>query len=109
MYYISPDNRFPLYIGDIRLEHPTFARGDSLPEGWREVVEVEPPEKDRYEVLVRNNPEEIDGVLTEVWTKREMTTEEREKKDAPITVKQKLIDLGLTEVELQALLRGLVR
>lgn len=107
MLFISADNEYPRYIGDVQLVDPAYEYGNALPEGWREVVEVQNPAYEEGKVLELGEPVEIDGVLTQTWINRDMTAEEIERRDAPITAKAKLIALGLTELEVQALSYGL--
>lgn len=107
MIYISPENEYPRHIGDIQLAHPNFQEGDKLPAGWTKVERVVAPTPGNDEVLIEDFPVEVDGVMTQNWQVRDMTAEEIERRDAPITARQKLIDLGLTEVEIEALVRGL--
>lgn len=109
MIYINPEGEYPRHIGDIQLEHPNFKEGDTLPEGWSKVTESERPQPGADELVYEGFPNEVDGEFIQNWQVRDMTAEEIERRDAPQTAKQKLIDLGLTEVEVQALLRGLVR
>ena len=105
--YISPENEYPRFIGDIQLEHPNFAAGDELPEGWVQVKESDAPKLGENQILYEDFPVEVDGVMTQNWQVRDMTVEEIERRDAPKTARQKLLDLGLTELEIDALLRGL--
>jgi len=109
MIYISPENEYPRHIGDIQLAHPNFKQGDNLPEGWVQVAEAERPEPQTDKVIFEDFPVEVDGVMTQNWQVRDMTAEEIERRDAPKRAKEKLIALGLTEVEVDALVRGLVR
>lgn len=67
------------------------------------------PEAGENQVSYEDLPIEIDGVITQNWAVRDLTEEEIESKNASITARQKLIDLGLTEAEVQALVRGMVR
>ena len=107
MIYISPRNEYPRHYGDIQLENPSWKLGDDLPEGWLQVAEAERPEPQADKVLFEDFPVEVDGVMTQNWQFRDMTAEEIERRDAPATARQKLIDLGLTDIEIDALLRGL--
>lgn len=107
MIYISPEGTYPLHIGDVWLDAPDFVEGAELPAGWQAVVETEAPEYVEGKVIELGEPTEIDGVLTQTWVYRDMTAEEIERRDAPITAKAKLIALGLTEAEIQALSYGL--
>jgi hypothetical protein len=103
MIYISPENEYPRYLGDVMLAKPSFIEGETLPEGWRAVTETNSPEHVEGKVIELGEPTEIDGVLTQTWVYRDLTAEEIERRDAPITAKAKLIALGLTEIEIQAL------
>ena len=109
MIYINPKGEYPRHIGDIQLEHPDFKEGDTLPEGWVKVQQAERPAVGTDELVYEGFPNEVNGEFVQNWQVRDMTAEEIERRDAPQTAKQKLIDLGLTEFEVQALLRGLVR
>lgn len=109
MPYISPANEYPRYIGDVQLESPSYQEGDELPSGWKKVVEITPPETQADEKLEELFPMEIDGVWTQNWLVRPMTDEEKALRDAPKTAKAKLLELGLTEAEIFALMRGRLR
>lgn len=104
--YISPENEYPRYIGDIQLEVPSYQEGDALPEGWKLVEPTDRPESTEpdtitYEIF----PVEVDGVFKQAWGNRPMTIEEIERRNAPASLVSKLIALGLTEAEIQALRR----
>ena len=108
--YISPRNEFPRFYGDIQAEHQDWKLGDVLPKGWAEAVEVPAPETNGEDVFtIQEMPVEVDGVLTQQWSTRQLTDDELQIKYAPVTAKAKLIDLGLTAYEIQALTQGLVR
>lgn len=109
MQFISPQGEYPRFIGDIQLEHPNFKKTDPLPTGWVFVETVERPMPAQDEVVYEDYPIEIDGVMSQNWKSRPMTSEEIEFRDAPKRAKEKLIALGLTEAEVEALARGLVR
>lgn len=109
MAYISPDNEYPRYLGDIQLAHPNWKLGDELPEGWVEVAEAPFPTAPEGQIVEEEFPTVIDGVMTQNWVVREMTAEEEERINAPKRAKQKLLDLGLTEIEIEALLVGMGR
>lgn len=109
MIYISPENEYPRHYGDIMLATPNWKLGDPLPKGWVQVVETPAPDAGEDQIVYEDFPVEVDGVLTQNWKIRSMTAEEIERRDAPIHAKAKLLALGLTEIEIEALLRGLVR
>ena len=110
MLLISPDNEYPKHIGDLKLAHPDWEEGNALPSGWQEVAYAsELPDRGENEVIYEVEPTPIDGVLTQTFSVRPMTTEEIERRDAPKTLKAKLTALGLTEAEIDALTRGIGR
>jgi len=109
MLYINADNEYPRHIGDIQLAKPSFKDGDALPTGWTKVEESERPTAGTDEVTVEGFPEDVDGVITQSWIVRDLTQAELDRRDAPANAKAKLIELGLTEAEVSALVQGLVR
>jgi hypothetical protein len=109
MLYINPDNEYPRHIGDVQLAKSGFKDGDVLPTGWTQVEESERPTAGNNQVTVESFPETLDGVMTQTWTVRDLTQAELDRRNAPANAKAKLIELGLTEEEVSALVRGLVR
>jgi hypothetical protein len=107
--FISPQGEYPRHIGDIWLEHTNYKQGEELPKGWKEVKPTPLPELKGNQKAVEDFPVEVNGVMTQNWQVRDMTAEEMERRDAPKTAREKLIALGLTEAEVEALVRGLVR
>ena len=109
MIYISPRNEYPRHYGDIQIEFPSWKLGDTLPTGWTKVEESERPTAGTNQVTVEGKPEEVNGVMTQSWTVRDLTQVELDRRNAPANAKAKLIELGLTEAEVSALVQGLVR
>ena len=109
MKYISPENEYPRHYGDIMLAVPSWKKGNPLPTGWVEVQDDVKPDTGPDEIAYEDFPIEVNGVMTQKWVVRDMTAEEIERRDAPANAKAKLIALGLTEAEIEALVRGLVR
>lgn len=108
MLFIGPDNAYPRHIGDLQLAHPDWVEGAPLPAGWQEVKYADAlPEVGPDEVLQELFPALKDGVLVQSFATRPMTEEELERRDAPERAKQKLAALGLTELELESLIRSL--
>ena len=106
--YINPQGEYPRYYGDIQIENPGWEPGNDLPKGWVQVVETDAPDFDAdTERAVAAEPALVDGVMTQQWAIRALTAEELERINAPATAKAKLLALGLTEIEIQTLLRGL--
>ena len=108
MIYINAEGEYPRHIGDIQLVKKDWQEGDALPTGWQAVVETERPVALKYQVAYYSVPVGCDGVLTQGWTVRDLTNEEIARRDAPKTAKAKLAALGLTDVEISALVRGLI-
>ena len=53
--YINAEGNYPFHKGDIQLLIPGWSEGDSLPEGWHEVAEVDPGEAPAHEEVGREN------------------------------------------------------
>ena len=109
MIYISPENKYPLHYGDIMLANKDWKLGDELPTGWVKVAMTEPPEVTAVQIAEEEFPVDIDGLMTRSWVVRDLTQDELDIRNAPANAKAKLIELGLTELEVDALVRGLVR
>lgn len=107
LIFIDPNNNYPRFPGDIILDNPLWSVGDPLPEGWTPVLSVTPPEADTSQILTEEFPEILDGVHTQKWTLRSKTSEELALDAAARTARQKLKDLGLTDIEIDSLARGL--
>lgn len=109
MLFINPQNEYPRHIGDLQLEHPGWQVGDPIPEGWKEVAyATSRPEVSENETIEEELPTIIDGILTQTFSIRSMTDEEIAFHNAPVTAKEKLIKLGLTEEEIRAFQLGLI-
>jgi hypothetical protein len=106
MPYISPDNEYPRYPGDIQIEHPDWEIGDPTPEGWIFVNEVTPPTTTSEQILYEGSPVEEDGSWYQNWLTRDLTPEELEHKNAPITAKEKLKVLGFSDAEVAAIMQS---
>jgi len=109
MIYISAENEYPRHAGDIQLVAPQWIVGEPLPDGWVKVEESERPAAGTDKVTVEGTPSKVDGVMTQQWIVRDLTQAELDRRNAPANAKAKLIELGLTEAEVSALVRGLVR
>jgi hypothetical protein len=109
MLYINAQGEYPRHIGDIQLVKKGWTDGDALPAGWQSVTETERPTADTDQVTYDSGPIDVDGVLSQGWTVRDLTAEELARRDAPANAKAKLVELGFTELEIAALISGLVR
>jgi hypothetical protein len=109
MIYVNAQGEYPRHIGDVQLAQSGWAEGDALPTGWQSVVETERPTPGADQLTYDSGPVDVDGVLSQGWTVRDLTTEELARRDAPANAKAKLVELGFTELEIAALISGLVR
>ena len=110
MLYISPTGQYPRFYGDIQLENPDWKLGDPLPTGWIEVEEIsERPEIQFDETIEELEPVKVGNKYQQNFVVRKLTEKELAIKNAPITAKQKLLDLGLTSEEIYALTNGSLR
>lgn len=101
---MDSEGNYPKYIVDVQAAEPSWTVGQALPAGWQVVQDTLPPETTKYQVLEEGTPQVVEGVLSRVWSVRDMTAEEIEAVDAPDTLKTKLLGLGLTETEANFLL-----
>lgn len=77
MLLINANNEYPRHIGDLQLDYPDWQKGDALPDGWREVVEVPVPSYDvETQTFEELQPKLVSGVLTQQFKVRSMTAEE---------------------------------
>ena len=109
MIYVSKLGEYPRHIGDLQLVIDGWQEGDALPEGWQAVAETERPAAGTDQLTYDSGPVDVDGVLSQGWTIRNLTSEELARRDAPATAKAKLVALGFTDAEISALVEGLVR
>ena len=109
MLYINPENEYPRHIGDINIISPNFVEGNTLPVGWKKVEQTTRPIPGKDKLSVEAFPVEVSGVMKQKWVVRNMTADELARRDAPANARAKLIELGLTELEVNALVSGLIR
>ncbi len=109
MIYVNAQGEYPRHAGDVQLVKKGWSEGDPLPTGWQAVVETEPPTPGTDQLTYDSGPLDVDGVLSQGWTVRDLTAEELDRRDAPKTAKAKLEALGFSDVEIEALVNGLVR
>ena len=109
MLYTNAQGEYPRHIGDVRLVKKGWTEGDTLPTGWQAVVETERPTAGTDQVAYDSGPVDVDGVLSQGWTVRDLTAEELARRAAPANAKAKLVELGFTDAEISALVSGLVR
>jgi hypothetical protein len=101
--YVSPENTYPNFIGDILLQNPEWMEGDPLPAGWHKVIEVNPPDISKDEHIEESFPQIVNAQYTQSFLVRPLTEEEINFRDAPKTAREKLKALGLTELEVEAI------
>lgn len=106
MLLINSKNEFPRYAGDLLLEYPDYVIGKELPTGWHLVAESEYPIAKEGEVVEELFPTLTNAGYVRTYKVRPFTEEELEIANAPKTARTKLIALGLTEIEIDALTRG---
>lgn len=108
MYLNTETNEFPRFQGDLELLG--WVAGTPLPHGWVEVEQAEYPTDIPTDFkVVANEPEQVNGKWIMNFSVIPMTEEEIERRNAPVTAKAKLLLLGLTENEITALMRGLIK
>jgi hypothetical protein len=103
MPYISPNDEYPRYPGDIQIDNPEWNVGDTLPTGWVFVNETSPPELEPGQTYEAGDPEEVNGEWFHTWIVRDLTESELTILNAPKTAREKLVALGFSEAEIQAI------
>jgi len=108
LFYNTITNEYPRFIGDLELLG--YRTGDPLPEGWASVQQSEyPRDIGENKKVVELAPVLIDSTWQQRFEILDMTDEEIEQANAPRIAKQKLIDAGLSEMEIKALLNKIIR
>lgn len=108
-FYNTVTKEFPIFLGDAQVSFPDWdgnIQNPPAPLVWVEDVLAELHED---KVIEDAEPKLIDGVWTRQFTYRDLTAEEIEMRDAPKNAKAKLLELGLTELEIRSLMLGLIR
>lgn len=108
MFFIDSDGNYPKFIADVQTEIPGWEEGQALPANWKLVEESEVPVAGENQKIVEGYPSEVDGSWKRTWSVVDMNEEELEIKNAPSSARSKLISLGFTNQEINAISRGLV-
>lgn len=108
MFFIDAEGNYPKYIADVQTEIPGWEEGQAIPLGWKLVEESDVPVAGENQKIVEGFPEEIDGVWKRSWSVVDMTEDELQIKNAPSSARSKLVSLGFTNQEIDAISRGLV-
>lgn len=64
---LKKGNQYPLYIGDLQLEYPSWEEGMPLPIGWHAVQETTPPLHKSGTVIKESFPTYINGTWMQSW------------------------------------------
>jgi len=104
--FIDPNGNYPRFLGDIYLENPSWQVGNALPAGWIAVTETVTPELGTDEIFYEGPPTVVDGVVSQVWFTRSMTEEELYQRDAPKLIRQRMLDSGFTDEEINIVSRA---
>ena len=107
--YINPEGEYPRFVGDLQLANPEWSEGEPLPEGWISVEEGEIPVLGENEAFQEDFPVLVDGIYYRNIVARPLTEEELAIKNAPVTAKAKLVELGFSDAEIMAIAQGMVR
>lgn len=104
MYFNTKTKEYPRFQGD--LESLGWTAGTTLPSDWVEVIATSYPDNVANDFkVVELEPIEQNGVWVQNFDIVPMTAEEIELRNAPITAKAKLVELGFTELEIKALMQ----
>lgn len=78
MLLIKNSGEYPLFVGDLKLEHTSWQDGDPLPSGWFVVEESDRPNIFAGQKYVEMQPENVNGIWKRVWAVENLTLEELE-------------------------------
>lgn len=70
---LKKGNQYPLYIGDLQIEYPSWEEGQNLPTGWNTVNETEPPTKSQKHIVKETFPVLVDGKWQQAWIQVELS------------------------------------
>jgi hypothetical protein len=108
MPYMSPEQDYPLYMGDIQQSFPKWKAGDALPDGWHEVLDSQLPVPSEEEMIVEGKPIEINGQMYRDFSLQPLSTHIINERNAAKTALEKLQSLGFTDEEITAISAGLI-
>lgn len=87
MIFIKNNSEYPLFIGDLEVEHPGINLEDALPEGWEVVLESQKPEIIPGCKITESFPIKDGGIWKKSWQLVAMTEKEKASmaiKDIPV-------------------------
>lgn len=73
---LKKGNQYPLYIGDLQIEYPSWEEGQSLPAGWSYVIETSPPSGSSGYIVKETLPVLVDNEWQQAWTKIKLSPTE---------------------------------
>ena len=76
MIFISPNNEYPRFQGDIKIAHPSWNETMSLPDGWIPVLATEVPTVEPGQAVDELFPEELNGQYFQRFIVRSLTAKE---------------------------------
>lgn len=107
--FISPNNEYPRYIGDIQLENPEYKINDKLPNGWKLVQDKNIPDVTGDNIVDEQFPIlDESGNYVRNFTVRLMTDDEIAANNASKLLREKIDTLGLSDAELAQIRLGLI-
>jgi hypothetical protein len=108
LIFIDSEGNYPRFIGDVLVDYPDWNEKLPLPSGWQLVKETAPPRTAlENQVIEELAPVGINGELRQQWSVRDMNEEELLQLDPSHTAKMKLIRLGFTQEEIDAIAAGI--
>lgn len=108
-FYNTETKEFPIFLGDAQVAYPEWDGNIENPPAALVWVEDAVVEWQEDKVIEDAEPKQVNGVWTRQFTFRDLTADELARREAPITAKAKLKALGLTDIEIQVLMAGLIR
>jgi len=77
MIFISPNNEYPRFQGDIKIAHPSWNETISLPNGWIVVLKTKVPMIESNQAVDELFPEDLNGEYFQRFIVRNLTAREK--------------------------------
>lgn len=107
--YNTETKEFPIFVGDAQVANPGWDGDIDNPPAPLVWVHDAAPVNAENKVIEDAEPKLINGVWTRQYKYRDYTADELEAINAPVSARAKLVALGFSEAEINALAIGLLR
>lgn len=102
MLFINGSN-YPRYIGDLQIDYPSWTEGDTLPDGWSLVQEIDQPLPEPGKKVVEEYPKLYRGKYKQNWIQVDLSAEEKSIIDQRLAATELMSRLDLSEADILAI------